>query len=63
MATPDLTPVQHRFDWAKAHAERVRELSEGWAASAILETNALDPVRGLNVYRAEVLGEPRLTSR
>jgi hypothetical protein len=58
MPSFDWSPVRDRLAWAESHAERVRQLSRDWTASAIRTDTSLDVARGVRVYRAEVVGEP-----
>jgi hypothetical protein len=54
----DLSAIDARIAWAKGHAARVRQLSGAWAATAIQESTTLEPDRGVQVYRAEVITDP-----
>ena len=54
----DFGPIYRRLDWAAGHGRRVRDLSDAWAASAMVSSTTHDPERGVWVYRAEVVGEP-----
>lgn len=57
----DLTTVAARIDWADAHARRVRDLSADWSSSALVAHTTLDDQRGVQVFQAQVVGEPPLS--
>ena len=56
--TIDLTPIDTLLATAAVDADRVRQLSDDWTADAIHETTTLDAERGVQVHRAEAVGDP-----
>lgn len=56
--TIDLAPIDALLASAAVDADRVRQLSDDWAADAIRETTTLDTDRGVQVHRAEAVGDP-----
>lgn len=56
--TLDLSTIDARLAWADAHATRVRDLTQEWAARSIVKSSRLEADRGYRVDRFEVRGDP-----
>ena len=61
VTTIDFSPIDHRLAWADAHAQRVKDLSVEWGATAMRTTTTTNTDRGIREFRAEVVGEPPVT--